>query len=86
VLRCAPGTIRERLLERGEGAESAAENAESEALDVILSEAVQRHGTEAVYEIETTEQSPAETAREIEAVVAGEREPSAGTVDYTDYL
>ena len=86
VLRCAPGTIHERLLERGESADSAAENAESEALDVILSEAVARHGTDAVYEIETTDQSPAETAREIEAVLAGEREPRAGTVDYTDYL
>ena len=86
VLRCHPRTVQDRLLERGEPADSAAENAESEALDVILSEAVETHGRGAVYEIETTHQSPAETAREIEAVIEGEREPSAGTVDYTDYL
>ncbi|MDR5657335.1 AAA family ATPase [Halodesulfurarchaeum sp. HSR-GB] len=86
VLRCDPKTVEERLRERGESQASARENAESEALDVILSEAVTAHGEDAVYEIETTEQTPEETARAIEAVIAGDREPSAGTVDYTDYL
>ncbi|APE95379.1 adenylate kinase family protein [Halodesulfurarchaeum formicicum] len=86
VLRCDPETLEERLRERGESSASARENAESEALDVILSEAVTAHGENAVYEIETTHQTPEETARAIEAVIAGDREPSAGTVDYTDYL
>lgn len=86
VLRCHPETVEARLLDRDESPDSAAENAESEALDVILSEAVTKHGQDAVYEIETTEQTPDETARAIEAVIGGEREPSAGTVDYTDYL
>lgn len=86
VLRCAPAVIERRLRERGESAESARENAESEALDVILSHAVQNHGEDSVYEIETTDRSPESVAAEIEAVIAGEREPSAGTVDYTDYL
>ncbi|WP_070364814.1 adenylate kinase family protein [Halodesulfurarchaeum formicicum] len=86
VLRCDPETLEERLRERGESPASARENAESEALDVILSEAVTAHGENAVYEIETTHQTLEETARAIEAVIAGDREPSAGTVDYTDYL
>ncbi|MFB6109385.1 MAG: adenylate kinase family protein [Halodesulfurarchaeum sp.] len=86
VLRCAPETVEERLIERGESAASARENAESEALDVILSEAVRAHGRDSVYEIVTTEHSPGETASAIEAVIAGDREPSAGTVDYTEYL
>ena len=86
VLRCRPDIVEQRLVERGESEASAAENAESEALDLILSAAVQRHGEESVYEIETTDQTPAETAAAIEAVVAGEREPSAGTVSYVDYL
>ena len=64
----------------------ARENAEAEALDVILSEAVHHHGTENVYEIATTDRDPDEVARAIEAVVAGEREPTAGTVEYTDWL
>jgi len=64
----------------------ARENAESEALDVILSEAVHHHGTENVYEIDTTDRDPGGVAAEIAAVVAGEREPSAGTVSYVDWL
>jgi len=86
VLRCRPDVLEQRLRERGEPDAKARENAESEALDVILSEAVQRHGRDAVYEIDTTEQSLESVADAIRAVVTGEREPSAGTVDFTDYL
>ncbi|WP_134672180.1 adenylate kinase family protein [Halorussus marinus] len=86
VLRCHPEELRRRLTERGEADEKAAENAESEALDVILSEAVAEHGIENVYEIETTDRTPEEVAGEIAAVLAGEREPSAGEVDYLEYL
>jgi adenylate kinase len=86
VLRCHPEEVERRLRERGESAAKAAENAESEALDVILTEAVEGHGTDAVYEIDTTDRDPDEAAAEIEAVLAGEREPSAGTVSFIDYL
>ena len=86
VLRCEPGTLEERLLERGESESKAAENAESEALDVILSEAVEEHGLESVYEIDTTDRSPADVAAELAAVWRGERDPSAGTVDFVGYL
>jgi adenylate kinase len=86
VLRCHPTEIERRLRDRGESAASAAENAESEALDVILSEAVARHGIDSVYEIETTDRSPADVAAAIDAVIAGNREPSAGTISYVDYL
>ena len=86
VLRCHPEELSRRLRERGEPAATVAENAESEALDLILSEAVDRHGRDRVYEIDATERTPEAVAREIEAVVAGERDPSAGTVDFTDWL
>ncbi|EFW92505.1 nucleotide kinase [Haladaptatus paucihalophilus DX253] len=86
VLRCHPEELRERLLERGETDAKAEENAESEALDVILSESVAEHGTESVYEIDTTDRAPDAVASDIEAVIEGEREPSAGTVDYLEYL
>jgi adenylate kinase len=86
VLRAHPETIVERLRERGDDDSKAYENAESEALDVILGEAVEEHGTESVYEIETTDRDPDAVASEIRAVVAGEREPSAGTVSYIDWL
>jgi adenylate kinase len=86
VLRCHPEELKRRLLERGESERKATENAEAEALDVILSEAVDRYGLEAVYEIETTDRAPEAIARDIEAVLVGDRQPSAGTVDFTEYL
>jgi adenylate kinase len=86
VLRCHPRQLRERLLERGEDSAKAAENAEAEALDVILSEAVDAHGLESVYEIDTTDRDPEAVVDAIEAVVAGTREPSAGEVDFLEYL
>jgi len=85
VLRCRPETVASRLEARGESPETAAENAESEALDMILSEAVAEHGAERVYEIDATDRDPESVADAIRAVVAGEREPSVGVVDFIEY-
>ena len=86
VLRCHPETIEARLRERGEPDATVSENAESEALDVILSEAVGEHGVENVYEVDTTDRDPEAVADAIRAAIEGEREPSAGTVDFIDYI
>ncbi|MFC4246578.1 adenylate kinase family protein [Natribaculum luteum] len=86
VLRCHPDELERRLLERGENEAKAVENAESEALDVILAGAAEEHGLESVYEIDTTDLEPAAVAAELEAVIRGDREPSAGTVDFVEYL
>ena len=86
VLRCEPTELDDRLRDRGEPPEKAGENAESEALDVILSEAVRDHGAERVYEIDTTGRDPDAVAADVQAVLDGDREPSAGDVDFTGYL
>lgn len=86
VLRAHPETIVERLRERGDSDAKALENAESEALDLILSGAVEHHGLDSVYEVETTAKTPADVASAIQAVVSGEREPSAGDVSYVEWL
>jgi adenylate kinase len=86
VLRCHPETLTERLRDRGETEAKADENADSEALDVILAEAVDRHGEDSVYEIDTTDRTPEETASAIADVVRGDREPSSGTVSFLDFL
>ncbi|QIO23048.1 adenylate kinase family protein [Haloarcula sp. JP-L23] len=86
VLRAHPDTVVDRLRGRGDSDSKAYENAESEALDVVLSEAVHHHGTDSVYEIDTTDRDPDAVADAISAVVAGEVEPSAGTVSYVDWL
>jgi len=85
VLRCHPEELEERLTDRGESAAKARENADSEALDVILAEAVDRHEG-SVYEVDATDLTPGETAAEIAAVAAGEREPQVGTVSFVDFL
>lgn len=84
VLRCHPDELADRLTSRGEPVAKADENADAEALDVILAEAVAEHGPEKVYEIDTTDLTPAETAAEVERVISGDREPSAGTVDFME--
>ena len=86
VLRCHPEQLEARLRERGEPDATVAENAESEALDVVLAEAVERHGEDSVYEVDTTDLPPGEVAAAIGSVVAGERDPGAGTVSFVDYL
>lgn len=86
VLRCHPEELHQRLRERGESSASAEENAEAEALDVILVEALDRHGEDAVYEIDATDREPSAVAHEIDRVLSDERQPSAGTVDFTEYL
>lgn len=86
VLRCHPAQLERRLSERGTSPASAAENAESEALDLILAEAVDRHGESAVYELDTTDRPVAAVTADIEQVIRGERQPEVGVVSFVDYL
>jgi adenylate kinase len=86
VFRCRPDLLESRLRERGDSGAKARENAEAEALDLVLSEAVSAVGIENVYEIDTTDREPSAVAREVEAVLAGEREPSAGEVAFEGFL
>ncbi|MES3517420.1 MAG: adenylate kinase family protein [Natronomonas sp.] len=87
VLRCHPTELTERLESRaGTTDRKITENADAEALDVVLSEAVEGHGLDSVYEIDTTGKEPEAVAEAIEAVIDGLREPTAGTVSFVDYL
>jgi adenylate kinase len=86
VLRCRPTELERRLAGRGVSEAEREENAESEALDVILSEAVEYHGIDSVYEIETTDRDPAAVGAAIGTVIRGERAPSAGAVSFIEYF
>jgi adenylate kinase len=82
ILRCRPSRLRVRLEARGWPAEKVRENVEAEAIDVILQEAVEH--VPFVFEVDTTKQTPAETAEDILAIVQGKtkgHEP--GSVDWT---
>jgi adenylate kinase len=83
VLRCRPSVLAARLRSRGYPEQKVAENAEAEALDVILVESVET-GRE-VYEIDTTGISPEETADAILEILAGEKEKYAiGNIDWSE--
>lgn len=86
VLRCHPDELRGRLQARGASEAKIRENVESEALDLVLSEAVQRHGTDVVHEVDTTGRAPESVAADVVAVVAGQRDPGQGAVDFSNAL
>jgi len=86
VLRCSPDVLEARLAARGYAREKVRENAEAEALDVILFETLEVHPQETVLEIDTTDRSPAETADLIEGFIQGTVPPSSGSFDWSAYL
>jgi adenylate kinase len=58
VLRMRPKVLEQRLKARGYRGKKLRDNLESEALDVILWEAVKAHGMRKVYEIDATRRKP----------------------------
>lgn len=83
VLRCRPSIVAERLRARGYSEGKVRENAEAEALDVILVEAVET-GRE-VREIDTSSISAEDTADAFEEILAGEKEKYAvGHIDWSE--
>ncbi|MGD0818939.1 MAG: adenylate kinase family protein [Methanomassiliicoccales archaeon] len=83
VLRCRPSVLAARLKARGYRECKVAENAEAEALDVILVESAET-GRE-VYEVDTTNISPEETADAVMSILAGEKEKYAiGNIDWSE--
>ncbi|MFO8133762.1 MAG: adenylate kinase family protein [Thermoplasmatota archaeon] len=87
VLRCHPDVLALRLGKKGWSQRKIRENVEAEALDVILADAVERHGGEHVAQIDATD-------RDVDAVagmVAGLHEdglsPDAGdSVSWSAWL
>ncbi len=86
VLRCHPSELEQRLRSRGVRERSIQENAQSEALDVILVEAVQRHGEQCIVEIDTTGRTIDEVVDAVEAAVDGVGLGTVGIVDFTGYI
>lgn len=80
VLRCSPEELEERLSGRDYSDEKVRENIEAEALDVILSQAVQEQ--ENVLEIDTTGRSVEEVVERVEEGIEN-RETGYGNVDWS---
>jgi adenylate kinase len=83
VLRCAPDVLRERLKERGWDDEKIRENVESEALDIVLAEAVERDAP--VFEFDTTDATPEEMTKSIMRAIEDEQE-RVGVVDWSNSI
>ena len=83
VLRCRPDVLRERLEKRDYSDEKVEENLESEKMDLILSQAVQRQ--KKVFEVDTTNKTVEEVVQEIKAALEKEEE-RYGIVDWSKFL
>jgi adenylate kinase len=86
VLRCNPKTLKERLRARGYPEEKVLENAECEALDLVLIETAERHLPGNILEIDTTQIPPETVAGQILGFVKGTVRASFGRIDWSDYL
>ncbi len=91
VLRCHPKELKKRLERRVYSEEidikkSIEENTSAEALDVILVESIEIHGEDKVYEIDGTRKTPEGIVQEVEAVIAGDRDPKVGLVSFIEHL
>tara|TARA_A100001037_G_C15151455_1_gene639545 strand:- start:1468 stop:2004 length:537 start_codon:yes stop_codon:yes gene_type:complete len=91
VLRCHPIELKKRLEGREYNEEidiekSIEENVKAESLDVILVESVEIHGESRVYEIDGTGKEPRVIVQEIEAAIAGDRDPEVGLVSFIEYM
>lgn len=86
VLRCDPEVLDERLSEREYSQQKIRENLESEALDIVLSQAVSHQ--EIVIEIDTTDVDKNEVKEKIEEKIGEwpEVENDYGQVDWSDWL
>lgn len=82
ILRCRPDILKKRLQMRGYSTDKVRENVEAELLDVILAEAVDIHGPEKIYEIDTTNDDMISVTRKVLEVITGTAPPASGTVDW----
>ena len=82
VLRASPAVLRKRLEARGWSGEKIEENLEAEALDVILVEALEL--SDNVYEIDTTERTPAMVAGCVREIISGTDNYKPGSVDFSE--
>jgi adenylate kinase len=86
VLRCRPDVILGRLRLRGYGEAKCRENAEAEALDVCLIEALEGHDPARLLEIDATDLSPPGVADIIEGFFLGKVPPAHGRIDWSEFL
>ncbi len=86
ILRCHPDELTRRLKDRGYSEKKILENAEAEALDIVLQETVDRFKDDQIFEIETTHCDVQEVADIVERIIDGSQPPSYGNIDWSPYI
>ncbi len=82
VLRCSPKILEKRLRKKGWDERKIRENVEAEAVDVVLVEALEN--VPEVCEVDASKKTPSQVAKDIERIVAGERQKyRVGNVDWS---
>ncbi|MEA1904985.1 MAG: adenylate kinase family protein [Candidatus Hadarchaeota archaeon] len=84
VLRTRPKVLKKRLKERGYSGKKLRDNLEAEALDIILWEAVQAHGEDRVYELDTTELTTEEAVNLFQDALKGKVSLRPGKIDWLE--
>ena len=90
ILRCHPKELKKRLLKKKWNAKKRKENVDAEIIDVILCEAVERHPSENIFEIDTTKKTIEEIAASIVEIVKKNFQPtktySIGQIDWSEEI
>lgn len=85
VLRRAPWVLKDELKVRGYSTRKIRENVEAELLGICLADALTSQNPSKVMEIDTTDQTPEETVRLIQATLDGEIDRVHGEVDWMSH-
>lgn len=86
VLRAQPDELRDRLEEKDWNNQKIEENVESEAMDIILQEAIHIH-EDSVYEIDTTNMKPEKVAETVIDLMNSEKtreKHQPGSIDWSE--
>lgn len=86
VLRCHPSELRRRLAARHYPGRKLLENSGAEVLDEILTDSINRFGTEKVAEFDTTSRDQHLVAEDVYQTFIGNRPPRRGTINWTNEL
>ncbi len=84
VLRTKPSVLEKRLRKRGYSLKKIKDNVESEALSIILWEAVKIHGVKKIYEIDTTKLKAETTVKLFSNALAGKISLRPGKIDWLE--
>ena len=84
VLRTKPSVLKKRLRKRGYSAKKIKDNVESEALSIILWEAVKNHGMKKVYQIDTTKLKAQSAVKLFLNALAGKISLRPGKIDWLE--